>query len=253
MKVTEYAYSKATQRLLVMAMLPVIDGYFISFLSTGLWRDMGQALAFGMTAFSGGACVAAAMLLPGSLRARLLQVLGIYAGLAVLILVATAFQPVLAQIIPANLSLFTSVFLIGLGLYTTGVPLLKRVGAWTGFEAAVKVILVATLIRAVTSPGMSWQPALDSSRLGALAVAWAGGLGLTLSGVLLGYLVKAVNDKRPLDWGAGISLVLMGLRLLGLMLPGWLVLTPLVVGYAVMLLRMLPKYRPAELNSIVDA
>ena len=88
MKIKEDAYSVAVRRLLVMASLPVLDGFFISFLATGLWQDPGQALAFGLTAFSGGACVVAAMRLEGSLRERFVKALAVYGLLAVLVLVA---------------------------------------------------------------------------------------------------------------------------------------------------------------------
>ncbi len=57
--------------LLIAAGLPLLDGFFLSFLATGLWEQTAQSVAFGLNAFSGAACVVTAMKLSGSLHRRL--------------------------------------------------------------------------------------------------------------------------------------------------------------------------------------
>lgn len=231
MKISGYANSPALRRLLTMAVLPVVDGFFIAFLQTGMWRDMGQAAVFGMTAFSGGACVIAAMELKGRWFARLAQVAVVYAVLAVSALTIASLQPVFTQALPDNLYLFTGVFLLGLGLHATGAPLLQRIAMWTGFEAVVKVMLTASLLSALMRKGIDWRPALNPELLPFLGGALLAGFGLSVTGALMGLLTEKAADRQALGWGAGTALVLMGLNLLGFTVPNAWVLAPLAAGY----------------------
>lgn len=217
------------RRLLTMAGLPLVDGFFLAFLLTGLWQEPGQALAFGLTAFSGAACFVAAMQLPGTWRQRLGWVIGVYALIGLAALLIAAAQPFFASILPENLHLFTGLFLIGLGLWISEVPSLRRVAGWLGFEAAVKVMVAASLIHGALR-GPVWQLSLNPAVLGPLALAVAAGFALSALGMLLGLALSRATDQRPLNWGAGISLVLMGLKVLGVPAPSSLVIAPLAVG-----------------------
>lgn len=217
------------RRLLTMAGLPLIDGFFLAFLLTGLWQKPGQALAFGLTAFSGAACFVAAMQLPGSFRQRLGWVTGVYALIGLGALAVSTAQPFFASILPENLQLFTGLFLLGLGLWISGVGGLRRVASWMGFEAAVKVMIAASLINGVLQ-GPVWRLSLDPALMGPLALAVAAGFALTAVGMLLGLALSRAADQRPLNWGAGISLTLMGLSVLGVTVPSSLVIAPLAVG-----------------------
>lgn len=215
--------------LLTLAGLPLIDGFFLAFLGTGLWHDLGQAAAFGLTAFSGAGCVVAAAQLRGSLGRRLGQVLLVYALVGAGAFSVAALQPIFQSLLPANLALFTGVFLIGLGLWISGLSRARRIAAWLGFQAAVKVMLAASLLHGLLG-GIDWRLSLSPDVLAPLAVALGTGLALTLGGIGLGWLRDRLADPRPLNWGAGASLLLMGLTVLGWPVPTSAVLAPLAAG-----------------------
>jgi hypothetical protein len=215
--------------LLTLAGLPLIDGFFLAFLGAGLWRDLGHAAAFGLTAFSGAGCVVAASQLRGSLGQRIGQVLAVYALVGAGAVIVTALQPIFQSLLPANLALFTGVFLIGLGLWISGLRRARQVASWIGFQAAVKVMLVASLIHGLLG-GIDWRVSLSPEVLAPLALALGAGLTLTLGGIGLSVLRDRVADPRPLNWGAGASLLLMGLTVLGWPIPTLAVLAPLGAG-----------------------
>lgn len=221
--------SPATRNLLILAGLPLIDGFFLAFLATGLWRDPWRATAFGLTAFSGAGCVIAAMRLEGSPVKRFVRVLGVYAVITVGASTISLAQPLFQSLLPPNLHLFTSIFLIGLGLSISGVPCLRRVAFWLGFEAAVKAMIVASLLHGLIA-GVTWQFSLDLALLPSLAIAIGAGFSLTTLGMLLGLWLRHAADQRPINWGAGISLSCMGLNLLGLTTPTVVIIAPLALG-----------------------
>lgn len=222
-------FSPEAINLLTLAGLPLIDGFFLAFLGTGLWRNLGQAVAFGLTAFSGAGCVVAAMQLRGSLAQRLRQALAIYALVGAGAMTVAALQPVFQSLLPANLALFTGIFLIGLGLWISDLRIARRIASWIGFQAAVKVVLAASLIHGL-SAGIDWRVSLTPELLAPVAVALVSGLALTLGGIGLSLLRDRLVDPRPLNWGAGASLLLMGLTVLGWPAPTTFVLAPLIAG-----------------------
>jgi len=217
------------RRLLTLAGLPLIDGFFLSFLLTGLWQEPGQALALGLVAFSGAGCFIAAMQLPGSFRQRLGWVTGVYVLIGLGALAISTAQPFFASILPENLHLFTGVFLLGLGLWLSGVGGLRKIASGIGFDAAVKVMIAASLVNGVIR-GPVWRLSWDPALLGPVALAVAAGYSLTTVGTLLGLALSRAADQRPLNWGAAISLTLMGLSVLGVAVSSSLVIAPLVIG-----------------------
>jgi|GEM_PF-2372318 len=221
--------SREGMHLLMLAGLPLIDGFYLAFLATDLWQDPWRALTFGLTAFSGAGCVSTSVQLPGSFWARIAQVVEVYIVVGVGALVVGAARPFFADLLPINLYLFTGVFLVGLGFWITEVPILRRVALWMGFEAAVKAMIAASVVHGMIN-GVTWRFSLDPKLLPALAWALGAGFALTTGGAAIGVLLGKTTDQRYLKLGAGTSLVLMGLSVLGVAVPSVYVLAPLVIG-----------------------
>lgn len=221
--------AQETQRLLTLAALPLIDGFFLVFLTTGLWEEPWQAVVFGLTAFSGAGCFAAATQLTGTLKYRVKQVVMVYSLVVIGALFVSLTQPIFESLLPSNVHLFTAVFLIGLGLYLSGVRVMRKVAKFLGFEAAVKVMIAASLIQGLFH-GVDLRLSLDITRLPAISITVFAGFLLTLAGMVFGLVTRHTSDQRPLNLGAGTSLVLMGLNLLGMGLSPGLVIAPLAAG-----------------------
>lgn len=217
--------------LLIAAGLPLVDGFYLTFLATGLWRQPAQAAAFGLSAFSGAACVVTAMQLTGSLRQRLAGVVAIYGLLAVGATVILAGRPLFESLLPPNLNLFTAVFLIGLALTVSGEVVLRRYAGYTGWMSAIKVMVLGSILNGFIH-GINWRFVPDVTPLPAVLLAVGAGFGLTLVGVLLGYLLGQSGKAalRPLRLGATVSLLALALNVLGMGIPSPLVLVPLLVG-----------------------
>jgi len=138
-------------------------------------------------------------------------------------------RPVFQALLPPNLHLFTATFLVGLGLWISGVPFLSRVANWMGFQAAVKAMVAASLIHGLTT-GIPWRFSLTPELWLPLAIAVGAGVSLSMMGMVLGLLLNRAADQRPLNMGAGISLTAMGLSILGVNIPSLWVMIPLAVG-----------------------
>jgi hypothetical protein len=216
--------------LCMLSALPLLDGYFLAFLTSDLWKDWRNALAFGLTAFSGGGCVYVAMNLRGTVKQRIAQVVSVYIGLALGALMVSLARPFFESFLPDNVHLFTAMLLLGLGLCISGVPWLRRIAQWAGLQYAFRLIIFASLCQGLFIKGIKVELSLDWTLLPALAVSVSAGLGLTVVGVVLGLFLAGVADQRLLQIGAGISLALMGFNLLGAGFPSVVVISPLVLG-----------------------
>jgi len=235
--------SSEVWNLLCLSGLPLLDGFFLAFLKIGLWRQTSSAVAFGVTAFSGAGAVIAAMRLPGTLAQRAVKVLAVYAVVAAGALGISLVRPLFQSLLPDNLQLFTAVFLIGLGLLISGVPSCRRLAQWFGCENVVKAMILASLLNGAIH-GVRWQTSFEPAALRGVGIALIAGLTLSLFGAALGSLLRDDADKRPLDLGAGISLVTMGLKVLGLPVPTMCVIAPLVIGFVLTLVLSLSGSRP---------
>lgn len=221
--------------LCMLSALPLLDGYFLAFLTSDSWKDWGQALTFGLTAFSGGGCVYAASQLRGTFSQRIGQVVGVYVGLAALALTVSFARPLFIKLLPANLHLFTAMFILGLGLSHSGVPWLRRIAERFGLRHAFTLMAIASLLQGLfnkdlTLQSLSAELSLDLAPLPALALSLSSGLGLTAVGVVLRMLLTEATGQQPLQIGAGVSLILMGLNLLGAGFPSGAVIGPLALG-----------------------
>lgn len=221
--------SDELKKLLIMAGLPLLDGFFLSFLATDMWRDAWRSAAFGLTAFSGAGCVIAAMRLKGGIMLRAIQVLLVYSIVGIGAFLISLARPFFINLLPANLYLFTGIFLIGLGLWMTDMKFLRKVAVWMGFEAAVKVMIISSLIHGFIN-GTKFAVAPDSNLWAPILIAVGVGLGLSMGGMLFGLVLNKIADQKPMNLGAGLSLLLMGISVLGLNIPSIWVIVPLIGG-----------------------
>jgi hypothetical protein len=219
--------------LLIAAGLPLLDGFFLSFLATGLWEQVAQSVAFGLNAFSGAACVVTAMKLSGSLHRRLSTVAFIYLLLGIAAVLIAVARPFFESLLPPNLNLFTAIFLIGLALQVSGEARLQRYAGYLGWMAAVKVMIVASVLQGMIY-GFNWSFVPDLLPLPSVVLSVLAGFGLTTVGVLLGYFVGHAGDDvlRPLRLSATVSLLGLGLNVLGLGIAPGVILAPLLAGIA---------------------
>ncbi len=140
-------------------------------------------------------------------------------------------RPFFESLLPPNLNLFTAIFLIGLALQVSGEARLQRYAGYLGWMAAVKVMIVTSLLQGLIY-GFNWYFAPDIAPLPAVAISMLAGFGLTTIGVLLGYFIGHAEDNllRPLRLSATVSLLGLGLNVLGLGVAPGIVLAPLMVG-----------------------
>lgn len=117
---------------------------------------MGNAFAFGLTTLSGTGCVILAIKIKGSLWKRCKEVLVVYTIIGIGMLLEACAQPLFITMLPDNLYLFTGIFLIGLGFWLSGVQRLQNIATRVGFQAAINVMIVASIIHGLI-PGISWN------------------------------------------------------------------------------------------------
>lgn len=227
------AIGSRRQTLLNMSGLPIIDGFFVACIGSGLFADTGQSVLFGCCAFSGAGCVVATLHLKGGLFERLLDVLRVYLVIAVAAIGVAMAEPMIRVMVPDQLHLLTAVFLISLGFLFSGVKMLVRVANFIGVSALVRCMLVLIAANSLTTScdlifKVSFEPVLFRN----VGIAVVSGWLLSSTGAVVGIVIESLDnfDRRPLDIGGGISLMFMGLKILGYMLPGWIILVPLVSG-----------------------
>lgn len=227
------AIGSRRQTLLQMSGLPIIDGFYVACIGSGLFADTGQSVLFGCCAFSGAGCVVAALHLEGGLFERLVDLLFVYlivGGAAIGVAMA---EPLIAAMVPGQLHLLTAVFLIALGMYLSGIKILVRAAKFMGVSVLVRCMLVLIAANSLTtSCDLIFKVSFEPVLLRNVGIAVLSGCLLTSIGAVAGILIASLDnfDRRPLDIGGGISLVLMGLKILGYLLPGWVLIIPLVSG-----------------------
>jgi len=202
--------------LLVVAGLPLIDGYYLGFLLRGV--DPAAAVSFAFTGFSGPACIAAVTKWTGSWRKRFVQFLAVYAVVWSGAILLWQFKPFLDTLKhDVAWSPFTGVFLLALGLEFTGVSILRQAAAVTGYRAIPRVLLLALAIQAIL-----WgftESIRSGERLNSLhyvLLALSLGSTLTFLGAVLGLAAHRVAfERRPLDMTAGIALFALGMQVFG--------------------------------------
>ena len=221
------------QSLLQMSALPIIDGFYVVCLGSGIFADTCQSVLFGCCAFSGAGCVVAALHLEGGLFERLLDVLRVYLVVAVAAIGVAMAEPMIRVMVPGQLHLLTAVFLIALGMFLSGITILVRVAKFMGVSVLVRCMLLLIAANSLaTSCDLIFKVSFEPALLRNVGIAVVCGWLLSSIGAFVGILIASLDnfDRRPLDIGGGISLVLMGLKLLGYLLPGWVIIIPLVSG-----------------------
>jgi hypothetical protein len=219
------------RNLLALVTLPLRDGFFLTNFASGLGNDLSNALAFGSIAFSGPACIIAAMQLKGSALQRISVLSLIYIVVGVVAFAESMAQPVFASFLPPNLHLFSGVFLLGLALWTSGIPILRRIAGWLGFEAISKTMVAIGLIFALRN-GLGWGCSFDFRYLPNLLMALGTGYLFSLvAGIGSGLMADKVKNQHPLRWSGSVSLFLTSLNVLGIAnIPTIWVVTPLSAG-----------------------
>ncbi len=235
--------------LLALAGLPLLDGFFIVSAGSQLWLDPFFAVSFGVTALSGAGCVGAAMALKQSLRAKVAQVLLVYALVLLGCVLEVLTLPILCSAIPDYLFFLTALFLFGLGMCYSGFTFLQKCNGWFGFTFACKFMLVLSAFNGLTHlKGIEWALSLDLKAEFMVLLAVGAGLVLTLGiGVLLGSLVE-LKYRSLFERGTAVSLCLMGLKVLGVDIWSVAILAPVLVAYGWALLNKLwvtPKKPPS--------
>ena len=227
------AIGSRRQTLLNMSGLPIIDGFFVACIGSGLFADTGQSVLFGCCAFSGAGCVVATLHLKGGLFERLLDVLRVYLVIAVSAIGVATAEPMIRVMVPDQLHLLTAVFLISLGFLFSGVKMLVRAANFIGVSALVRCMLVLIAANSLTTScdlifKVRFEPVLFRN----VGIAVVSGWLLSSTGAVVGIVIENLDnfDRRPLDIGGGISLMFMGLKILGYLLPGWVILIPLISG-----------------------
>ena len=227
------AIGSRRQTLLHMSGLPIIDGFFVACIGSGLFADTGQSVLFGCCAFSGAGCVVATLHLKGGLFERLLDVLRVYLVIAVSAIGVATAEPMIRVMVPDQLHLLTAVFLISLGFLFSGVKMLVRAANFIGVSALVRCMLVLIAANSLTTScdlifKVRFEPVLFRN----VGIAVVSGWLLSSTGAVVGIVIENLDnfDRRPLDIGGGISLMFMGLKILGYLLPGWVILIPLISG-----------------------
>lgn len=226
----QYPYfSEEAKYLLVVAGLPLLDGYFLAFLAGNMWSDFWKVVGFGLTAFSGAACILTAMKMRGNLPHRLVQVSLVYLVVAFAAIFIASASNILSKIVPENISVFTALFLLGLAFTFTGNKFLAKVADFIGARSVVGAILLILAFNAMKD-GISGGLYLDPHIV--IPVSFAIGLGymLTVLGTILGYFTKNIIEVGPMRWGAGISLIIMAFTVLGFQIGSYWVLPPLIIG-----------------------
>ncbi len=227
-----YAYfrlSPEARLLMTLSALPIVDGVFIVFLATGLWQDLWSAAAFGATAFSGAGCIVAAIRLTGTWRDRLRQVVQVYILVTLGATIVTFARPLFVGLLPTELGLYSGVFLLWLGARISGIPLLQGIAGRLPCEGLVIGMMIAAVVRGITV-GIVWGVETNPRLVLPLTIAISTGFGLSLAGAILGLLVTQESVRGPLDLGGGISLMLMGCKVLGFGITSVWLIAPLVVG-----------------------
>src|SRR3989442_5238235 len=185
-------------RLLILAGLPLVDGYFLFYLRSEPFRGMLGAIIFGLTAFSGAGCLAAAISLGGSGRGRLRQISKLYLVIALGAFTIFSQQGLVSSILSranGTWRVASGIFLVGLGFETTEMPPLQAIARWMDFDRIPKHLLLIILVSAVflspipsdhgTDP--STQAAADLSEI---LLALLVGFVMTLLGALIGMRVR---------------------------------------------------------------
>ncbi len=114
-------------KLLSMAGLPLLDGFFMASATSQLWHDLWFAVSFGLTGLSGAGCVTIAMRLKGCRSAKACQILVIYLLVLMGSMVEVLVLPVLQSMISPVHYYLTALFLFGMALTFTGIPLLQNI------------------------------------------------------------------------------------------------------------------------------
>ena len=111
--------------------------------------------------------------------------------------------------------------------------MLVRVANFIGVSALVRCMCVLIAANSLTTScdlifKVNFNPVLFRNVGLAVLSGWL----LSSTGAAVGIIIENLDnfDRKPLDIGGGISLMFMGLKILGYLLPGWVILIPLALG-----------------------
>ncbi|HHL33266.1 MAG TPA: hypothetical protein ENJ30_02755 [Desulfobulbaceae bacterium] len=217
-----------------MSVMPLLDGFFVSALSAGFFEDPYKAITFGCSAFSGAACIGAVCKMNSSVKRQFAFLTINYGMIAFFVFGLTWLAPMIKGIMPDGMYLLTAVFLILLGCAMSGIQSLKRIEAAIGCGRVLKIFLLLLVVNLVR-PGHQWVWHINSDKavlFNALLSVVAGYL-LSCSGIILNRLINTANgfSRSIFSLGQGISLLLMGLALLGYPVDNIYPLAALGIGF----------------------
>jgi hypothetical protein len=131
-------------------------------------------------------------------------------------------EPILITMTPNNLHLLTAAFLIILGLEFSGLDFLSRFARFIGVSSLIRSMLVLIIVNSFTAD-LVWCLKFESQTLANVGIAVLSGFILSTMGAVGGVLIENIEefDKRILKLGQGTSLVMMGLRVLAISIPNW--------------------------------
>lgn len=214
-----------------LASAPIIDGLLISCLVNGLMSNIMEAVVFGMTAFSGGACIGAVINSQKSFFKEFISIFTVYFLILVFSLSVAIVSPVFKSAAPENLTGLTAIFLIALGLKISGIKKAQRFfGVTPG--SAIRVLIFSFFIKS-----MRLAPMLVTSQdmwlFFLVVISVLSGFFFTCLGLLLRKLTILFTnfDYSYLKIGQAGSLILVGLKLIFPVFPTWLALVPIISGF----------------------
>ncbi|EGB15691.1 hypothetical protein DND132_2488 [Pseudodesulfovibrio mercurii] len=239
---------KAQTRLLFMGLLPVLDGFYVSSLGSGLFSSTSDSIAFGLMAFSGAACIVSATNLEGSLLSRTLCAVRTYLIIGIAAVLVAGLATPLAAVIPSNMRLLTSLMVILLGLVFTEAPVLSRIARIAGGDTMPRVVMLLIGICALAADNVDWAWSARSAVMSNVLAAVGAGFCLTMTGVVIGWLCHSQEGFRENDFklAGGLALAMVGANMSGLIrIPNWLIFM-LIIGGLTWALSGVAKHRRCQ-------
>ncbi len=222
-------------RLLKMATLPLLDGFYVSMLGSGQLDNVWTAIQFGCVAFSGGACIAAVAEDRADWRYKLFYIFFVYMLVSVSATVMAIFKPQMQAIFPDNLHFLTASFLIALAFAISGWKLPFKLDNIFNCKVIIRLICAMLLFAVITNIGVAISMPFHIE-WGLIANVNIGSLNaflLTSSGIALGAIINEVDtfDIRAFQWGQSVSLLLIAAGILGAPVPSFLTIVPIIAGF----------------------
>lgn len=216
--------------LVQMAGLPLVDGYYLVALATGLLADPVEAVIFGITAFSGGGCIGAVVCSNASNTTKVKGILALYAGIGIVALGFALMHGFWASIMIPGFSILTALFLLSLGLTLAG---FSKIGAFLTISpgAVPRIMMGALAFNILLNWDLLSGISLETSLLSNVGLAVASAGAFTLIGVVISTVFKATGVGTDFTRkGQGLALFCMGLRILWPAVPTLCTFAPLIAG-----------------------